>query len=144
MDTIPLIDQVEDANKQLAESAQTISALTVERDALSAQLSEIGAQLKSTKDNLDASSADLVVANSKLAESVAEVARLNADLTAAAGKLALAQFGDIGGTAPVADGAEGARSAKLIDQFRAISDPAERTAFYRKNRKEMLAEGVTK
>ena len=82
---------------------------------------------------IDAAAAELAVTSSKLADAVAEVARLNADLTAAIGKLALAQFGDIGGTTPVKDGGESAAQPTMLQQFRAISDPAERTSFYRKH-----------
>jgi len=114
---------LESVNKQLASSLAALE----ESNKRNAELAA----------DVESKAASLTLATAGMESAKAELAAAQAALADAQAKLALKQFDDIG-AAPVVDASANDAQPSIRDQFNAISDPAERTKFYRANKKALV------
>lgn len=141
-----------DLEAMAAANAEQIAALTqaheIATQALTAMQAEHEQKLVSITEAhaeaLAAMEARAVAAETELEASRADMAEVTAKLAVADGLIALSpELGDAAssGQAPVADSSIGqGEEPSLVRQYQAISDPRQRTAFYRANEKELMLE----
>ena len=135
---------------------QQLEASEAKAASLSEQLATVNASLASLQSTNDANvaalsknAAEIATLTEKLQVVIAEAealaasnAKLSERLEDATKRLSLQQFDVIGGRKPLSESGEGGNADGLLKQFAAITDPAERSAFYRKHKEALWREAV--
>lgn len=117
------------AQERVTELEGSVTELTTERDTAQGRVTELETELADTQEERDTAQGRVTEL-----ETEARSAEVRAqELLAETGHPPLA-LGQDGGGAPT--GAQGS----LMEQYEAITDPREKTAFYRKHKAAMIAE----
>lgn len=133
---------IERLDESLAEIAALNADLVATREHLaSAQAANAAAvaeieQLRGTVAKL---TGDVAASEQRMAVALADLQAAASEIESLKKKLSLSAFDDIAGAKPVADGGEVLKTKSLREQFAAISDPVERTRFWKAQRAALVA-----